>query len=122
MAIKHAKTAAPDDGSAEVNAEQWNANHSIDNNTIQPAHVQAVGGEAKVTFDASAGHKHDGVLARKQTHANLLSITADQHHNQIHKTTHARSGTDPLTRTGVIVDPAGYGDYVAIQAAIDSLS
>jgi hypothetical protein len=55
-------------------------------------------------------------------HTELTGVTTDQHHAQLHKATHARSGGDPLTRAGVIVDPSGYGDYTTIQAAIDSLS
>jgi hypothetical protein len=177
MAIKHAKTAPADDGSGEVNAAEWNADHVIADNTIQPAHIQAVGGESKVTFDVVAGHKHDGVLARQQSHGDLSGVTADQHHAKLHagdhviggadalsvgvpvnigtansegsatnfarrdhvhahpsglgtdlhhaklhNTSHKRSGGDPIIRHGVIVDPAGYGDYTTIQDAINSLS
>jgi len=35
MAIKHSTTATvPDDGSSEIGTDEWNANHTIENNTI----------------------------------------------------------------------------------------
>ena len=209
MAIKHSKTAPADDGSAEINAAEWNAAHTIENDSIGASQTQE--GSARILSGLDAGKPTASISGRfywatdtkilyrdtgtvweetgrgetvtrlaqlsEKSHASLTNVTADQHHAQLHasshviggtdalsvgvpvnigtansegtatnfarrdhvhahpsglgtdlhhpqlhNTSHKRSGGDPIVRHGVIVDPAGYGDYTAIQDAINSLS
>lgn len=55
--------------------------------------------ESEVDFDIENGHKHDGVLARQMSHAELAGVTADQHHAKLHASDHLITGADPLALT-----------------------
>lgn len=86
MAIKHAKTsAAEDDGNtAHVQAADWNASHTIEDDTITPAMLHA---DTEALFDASGAA--DAVDAALTSHA--ASSTAHGIDTQI--ATHAANAT-----------------------------
>lgn len=61
MPIKHVKTAGADDGSAEVNANEWNADHTM------PSHGEVSGitpdqHHAQTHYSAHARSGADGIV------------------------------------------------------------
>jgi hypothetical protein len=56
VAIKHtAVVATPDDGTSDVGSDEWNADHSIDNDTITYAKIQNVTATDKLLGRVSSG-------------------------------------------------------------------
>jgi len=74
--------------------------------------------ESSVTFNTSTGHDHDGVDAKTVDHANLTNVTANQHHNQLHASTHISGGGDEIDGDEIDIDYSPT-NYTASTSALD---